>query len=382
MAKPKSKSHYIIPVFVPDLGCPHQCVFCNQKKITGQNEVPSREEVAGKITEYLDTIPGDSSITREVAFYGGSCTAVSQELQRELLTPAYKFLAAGKIDGIRVSTRPDAVDEDKLSLLSGYGVQTVELGVQSMDDEVLAKAGRGHTSRDVIRAAALVKAWGMELGFQIILGLPGDTEEKETDSALELIALKPDLVRIYPCLVLRGTQLAQLYEKGEYSPLSVEQAVQRSKKLLVMFENAGINVIRIGLQPSEQISLDGEVIAGPYHPAFRELVESALARDMLEYLLADKLQTVKPQTVKLQTVKLQTRNEHTVEIAVPQQDISVVRGHKGSNVEYFREKYSVSELKTVVDNTLLRGTVKLVSVDGNKFDSIVDRARLPVLADK
>lgn len=364
MAKPKNKTHYIIPIFVPDLGCPHQCVFCNQKKITGQSEVPTGTDVNKKILEYLETIPEGEGITREVAFYGGSFTAVDLSLQKELLAPAYRFVASGAIDRIRVSTRPDALDENRLALLSGYGVQAIELGVQSMDDAVLAKAGRGHNSRDVVRSAALIREWGIELGFQLIVGLPEDSEEKETNSALELIGLKPDIIRIYPCLVLKGTRLAELYESGEYIPLTLEQAVLRSKKLLVMFENAGINVIRVGLQPSDQISLEGDVIAGPYHPAFRELVEASLARDLVEYLLAGRLDAA---------------STHEVEIAVSEQDISVVRGHKGANVEYFKEKYSVTELKTTADNSLKRGTIRLISIDGRNLDTFVDRRHLPVM---
>lgn len=371
MSKPKNKTHYIIPVFVPDLGCPHQCVFCNQKKITGQSEVPTGNDVTIKILEYLKTIPKGEGITREVAFYGGSFTAVELNLQKELLAPAYGFMTSGEIDRIRVSTRPDSLDENRLALLSSYGVQTIELGVQSMDDEVLAKAGRGHTSRDVVRSAALIKQWGIELGFQLIVGLPGDSEEKQTNSALEVIGLKPDIIRIYPCLVLKGTRLAELYETGEYVPLTLEQAVQRSKKLLVMFENAGIHVIRIGLQPSDQISLDGEVIAGPYHPAFRELVESSLARDLLEYLLAGILD--------VDCTDSDVKSTHSVEVAVSEQDVSVVRGHQGANVQYFKEKYSVMDLKTIADNSLKRGTIKLVSIDGKRFDTCVDRRILPVM---
>jgi len=167
-----SKSCYIIPVFVPDLGCPHRCVFCNQKRITGKTGVPTAEQVRETIAGYLATMPGGRAITKEVAFYGGSFTAVDRGLQKELLAPAYRYLAEGKIDNIRVSTRPDAITDDGLALLSAYGVGTVELGVQSMDDEVLWKSGRGHTSRDVLRAAALVRTWGLELGMQMMIGLP------------------------------------------------------------------------------------------------------------------------------------------------------------------------------------------------------------------
>ncbi len=358
-----SKSHFIIPVFVPDLGCPHQCVFCNQKKITGHNDVPGADEVTQKIAGYLKTIPRNPGTTVEVAFYGGSFTAVDPNLQAELLARAYQFVASHEIDSIRVSTRPDAVSEDIMALLSTYGVGTVELGVQSMDDEVLWLSGRGHTSRDVLRASALIKEWGVNLGFQIMVGLPGDTEDKEINSALELISLRPDLMRIYPCLVLKDTPLAELYGKGEYVPLTVEQAVWRCKILLLMFERAGVNVIRIGLQPSEQINLDGDVLAGPYHPAFRELVETAVIRDQLEYLFKD---------------KAGFESADMVEVVVPETDVSWTKGHKGSNVEYFRRKYGISRFVVVPDPGMPRGTIQLALVDDRKINLTVNRTDLPV----
>lgn len=362
MVKCMGKTHYIIPVFVPDLGCPHQCVFCNQKKITGSLEVPTKKDVAGKIADYLQSIPRKPGIVREVAFYGGSFTAVSHDLQAELLKPAYQCKYNGEIDKIRISTRPDAISEDIMVLLSAYGVDIVELGVQSMDDEVLWLAGRGHSSRDVLRASAMIKSWGMTLGLQLMVGLPGGTGNREITTAAEVIALKPDFFRIYPCLVLKDTPLADLYLNGKYQPLSVEKAVERCKLLLVMFEKAGIPVIRIGLQPSEQISLTGDVIAGPYHPAFRELVEAAVARDQLEYLLQ---------------IQLGITKAYRVELSVPATEVSIVRGHKGSNVQYFREKYGISEFITIPDPDLKPDTLKLQSVDGAAYNRLVTRHDLP-----
>lgn len=356
------KTHYIIPIFVPDLGCSHQCVFCNQKKITGLHDVPSAQKVEEIIAKYLDTIPLDNGITKEVAFYGGSFTAVDPTLQKELLTPAYQALTMGQINGIRISTRPDAISEEIMALLSSYGVNTVELGVQSMDEVVLAMSGRGHTSRDVLRATVFIKSWGMNLGFQLMVGLPGDTEEKDIYSAAELIALKPDMVRIYPCLVLKDTPLADLYKSGVYRPLTVGEAVNNCKKLLLVFEKAGINVIRIGLQPSEQINLKGDVIAGPYHPAFRELVESSLALDLVEYLLA---------------VRAGIKVAKKIVLEVPEEDISITRGHNADNVMHFREKYGVNEFITNIDKTLPRGSVRLVSADGREFGITVTRLELP-----
>lgn len=360
MVKTMSKSHYIIPVFVPDLGCPHQCVFCNQKMITGQVSCPTQDEVQLTITDYLGTIPRETGIFKEVAFYGGSFTSVDPLLQKELLTPAYKALKSGAIDGIRVSTRPDSISEEALALLASYGVSIIELGVQSMDDEVLCRSGRGHSSRDVLRAAALIKSWGIDLGFQMMIGLPGDTEEKDIFTASELISLKPDLVRIYPCLVLRNTKLADLYENGEYIPLKLDEAVFCCKTLLLMFEKAGINVIRIGLQPSEQINLLGDVLAGPYHPAFRELVETAVARDQVELLLK----------------KAGVKSAESMEIAVHERDISITRGHRGSNVSYFKQRYGITEFITITVPGLFRGTVRLISVDGRKYKYTVSRKDL------
>lgn len=357
-----SKTHYIIPVFVPDLGCPHQCVFCNQKEITGLNTVPGPDQVAGIIREHLRTIKRNPETTIEVAFYGGSFTAVDQSLQKELLSQAYKFVINGLIDTIRVSTRPDAISDEIMELLSSYGVSTVELGVQSMDDEVLHKSGRGHTSRDVLRAAAFIKSWGMDLGFQLMVGLPGDTEQKAIASAVTLISLQPDLVRIYPCLVLKHTPLADLYISTEYKPLSLDEAVQRCKRLLLMFEKAGITVIRIGLQPSEQINLQGDVLAGPYHPAFRELVETAVCRDQLDYLLN----------------RLGIKSADMIQVGVSPAEVSQVRGHRAGNVGYLRDKYGIRQFLTDPDPLITNGTIRLLKIDHYRYDLAVNRLELPV----
>lgn len=363
MVKTLRKKHYIIPVFVPDLGCPHQCVFCNQKKITGQEEVPSQDEVRLKITQYLQTIPKAPDITIEVAFYGGSFTAVDLDVQKDLLKAAYEFLCRGEIGSIRISTRPDAISEPIMAMLSSYGVETIELGVQSMKDDVLFHAGRGHTSRDVLRAAAMIKSWGMKLGFQLILGLPGDSAAGAHETTLELIALKPDLIRIYPCLVLKDTPLKKLYETGQYTPISLEEAVSVSADLLLLFEKEGIQVIRIGLQPSEQISEQGDIIAGPFHPAFRELVESQLALRLLEYMLKHIL-------------KIQSAQSLTV--AVGDQDISVVRGNKGMNGFALKKFFGIEAFKTLSDSSVKRGAIRIMDIDGQPFHLEMHRTELPV----
>lgn len=359
-----AKRHYVIPIFVPDLGCPHRCVFCNQKRITGQGAIPDAGEVERKITEFLPHIPEGDDITVEVAFYGGSFTAVAPELQKELLGPAYEALSAGQINHIRVSTRPDAIDDATLTLLSTYGVSIIELGVQSMDDTVLLQANRGHTSRDVLRAVALIKSWGFALGLQIMVGLPGDGDEKAVATCEEIIALGPDFVRIYPCLVLRDTGLAERYHRGEYKPWSLEEAVDTCKKLLVRFAKAGIPVIRIGLQPSEEISWSGDIIAGPYHPAFRELVESAVAREQMTQLLAK--------------ARSLMGNVRQAGFLVPSIDLSIVKGQKNSNIEHFKQEFDLETLTVGILDKTERGFILLNRVNEREVNFISTRNTMDI----
>ena len=228
-----SKKHYIIPIFVPHKGCPHDCIFCNQKKITGQIEEVTAKDVKAKIEDYLDTIhEGGSHI--EVAFYGGSFTAIPLEYQEQLLDAAFMYVKAGKIAGIRVSTRPDCIDARISENLRKYGVRTVELGVQSMDEDVLKLCNRGHSPEDVISAVGILKEFGFSVGVQMMIGLPGDTEEKAVKTAKALIALKPDIARIYPALTIKNTYMEEMFLRGEYQPLTLDEAVELSKKLLIL----------------------------------------------------------------------------------------------------------------------------------------------------
>ncbi|HWR60168.1 MAG TPA: radical SAM protein, partial [Clostridia bacterium] len=279
-----NKQHYIIPIFVPHKGCPHDCIFCNQKKITGQLGEVTAEEVREKIEEYLRTIPEEGSHI-EVAFYGGSFTAIPLDYQRSLLEAAFGYYEKGRLESIRVSTRPDCIDREIGENLRRYGVRTVELGVQSMDDKVLELCNRGHTSQDVVEAVRLLKEYGFAVGVQMMIGLPGDSEEKALRTARELVRLKPDIARIYPALVIRNTYMEELYLKGEFNPLTVEEAAEISKKLLIIFEGSEINVIRIGLQPTENIMTGRDVAAGPFHPSMRQLVEALVYRDIMELLI-------------------------------------------------------------------------------------------------
>jgi histone acetyltransferase (RNA polymerase elongator complex component) len=269
----------IVPFFISHRGCPHQCVFCDQVKIAGSGgEFPTEAEMLDKIAAYRRS--GRRSSV-EVAFYGGTFTALPSAVQEKLLHPLGPLIAAGEVESIRVSTRPDAVNDKTARFLKGMGVKAVELGVQSMADDVLALSGRGHTAADVDRACSILREAGIAVGVQLMPGLPGDTPEKSLDSFMRVVALRPDFLRVYPTLVIAGTPLATLYENGSYQPLDLDAAVRLCKIMLHRAWQAGIPMIRMGLQPTAELETAGTVLSGPYHPAFRYLVEAELCFDLL-----------------------------------------------------------------------------------------------------
>lgn len=262
----------IIPVFVPHLGCPHRCVFCDQRSISGMGRPPEPAEAARTIADALRRLPEDRPA--EVAFYGGSFTAIPVGEQEAMLDAAAPFLRSGRVARIRVSTRPDCVDGETLERLARRGVRTVELGAQSMDGEVLRLSRRGHTAEDVERAAGLVGEYGLNLILQMMTGLPGDTDEKALETGRRLAALRPDGVRIYPAVVVKGTELHRMWQRGEYRPQTVPEAAELCAGLLELMERENIPVIRVGLSPSRE--LEEQVAAGAYHPALGELARSRL----------------------------------------------------------------------------------------------------------
>lgn len=267
----------VIPVFIPHEGCPHECIFCNQQRISGQMGPPVTAAAVGDIVRtWLDRIRPERRTTVQVAFYGGSFTALQERRQRELLAAVEPFRALGSVQEIRLSTRPDAIDATRLDMLRHYGVTTIELGVQSCDDRLLRLAGRGHTHTETTRACALINAAGFTLGLQLLLGLPGDTCASLRRTLARVIELRPSFVRLYPLLVLRGSPLERLYHRGGYRPLGLDRAVLLAAFLKKRFDDQGITVVRMGLQPGPE--LEQALVAGPYHPAFGELV---LARLML-----------------------------------------------------------------------------------------------------
>ena len=246
------KKQYIIPIFVPHLGCPNDCVFCNQKSISGETKQVNAKDVKKIIEEHLKYIKPESKV--EVAFFGGSFTAIEEGKQTELLAVAYEFVKKGQVQSIRISTRPDYINREILKRLKKYKVKTIELGVQSANDYILKRAGRGHTFQDVKKASKLIKWYGFNLGHQMMVGLPESTKLDEINTAKQLIKLKPKMVRIYPVLVIKNTKLEKDCLDGTYKPLTVVQAVEICKDLVKMFVKKNIDVIRIGLQPTEEIS--------------------------------------------------------------------------------------------------------------------------------
>lgn len=264
------KKRLVIPVFIPFAGCAHRCVFCDQFGITGARSLPDAGEVARIIEGHLSTWKGGGA--KEVAFYGGSFTALSAEEQRRYLTVAKRYVDDFSIDSIRVSTRPDAVTDEIAAMLRGYSVDMVELGVQSMSDEVLALSGRGHTAADSEGALVVLRSNGMSVGVQIMPGLPGDTAETVLETARKVAALKPDFVRIYPTLVLKGTPLHKMYLRGEYRPWEIAEMAEACRQAMRIFEAASVRVIRVGLQPTKE--LVENLVAGPYHPSFRQYIEN------------------------------------------------------------------------------------------------------------
>lgn len=349
------KKEYIIPIFVPHLGCPNACVFCNQNKISGEQKKVRAKDVKETIEYYLSNFKEKDKLV-EVAFFGGSFTGIEEELQKELLEAAYEYIEKGLVESIRISTRPDYINKDILKMLKKYKVKTIELGVQSTNDYILKKAQRGHTFEDVKKASKLINRYGFKLGHQMMIGLPESTELDDINTAKDLIKLKPKIVRIYPVLVIRGTELENEYKQGVYEPLTVNQAVERCKELCYMFGEKNINVIRIGLQNTDTISSPtnngSEVVAGPYHETFRQLVESSIYYDTI----VDKIK------------KFNTKVKE-VEIIANPQNVNNIIGYKRENILKLKEMYDVD---VVVKQDIKHSPDKIDVVISKKFKDFID----------
>jgi len=271
--------NYTIPIFIPELACPFQCLYCDQRKISGKSGIPNENEVIQIILSHLKTIPQNAHI--ELGFFGGNFTGIPKIEQEKYLKLVQPYLDSGTIQNIRCSTRPDYINHEVLQLLKKYRVGTIELGAQSMDDDVLKKSKRGHTVADTLNAAKLINEYEINLGLQMMIGLPGDTKEKAILAARKIIEVGAENTRIYPTLVIKNTKLEEMYHQGKYYPLTMEEAVDWTAEILEIFEQSKVKVLRIGLHPSEGLLDGSDLIAGPFHPSFRELVLTEIWRKKL-----------------------------------------------------------------------------------------------------
>jgi len=319
--------HFVIPIFVPHKGCPFDCIYCNQKKISGQVKEITEDIMRSTIETHLASI-GDGSFV-EIGFYGGSFTGIDKDQQLKLLKIANEYIDKGKVQSIRLSTRPDYINSDILNYLKEYRVETIELGVQSLSEDVLKKSCRGHSVNDVITSSHHIKEYGFKLGIQTMIGLPGDSKPKDIFTAKKVVELKPDIVRIYPTLVIKDTMLERMYYNKEYIPLTIDDAVDICADLIQIYEENGIIVIRVGLQPTENINENSDVVAGPFHPALRQLVESRIfLKRINDSIIKNKLE-----------------KEKRIIINTGVRYVSNVIGQKKANVRYLKEKYAFEEIK-------------------------------------
>ncbi len=336
------KKHAIIPVFIPHRGCPNDCVFCNQKAITARQPDVTPENVRDIIETYLPTLTGRGLETIEVAFFGGSFTGLPMEEQSAFLAVAAEYKRNGLIDKIHMSTRPDYIDTVILDNLRYFGADTIELGVQSFDDDVLTAAGRGHSAEDVYHACALIHEYGFELGIQLMIGLPGDSLEKCIYSAREAVRMKPSIARLYPTIVLQDTALYDMTKAGLYHPLTTEEAVAITKEMYRILAGAGVNIIRVGLKSTDLISGSGEesdqTRGHTYHPAFRQLVEGEIAREDIES--------------QLQKLPGDANEKRRITVSSNGVSFSNMIGNSACNRRYFETAYPQLSFRFAVDDSL------------------------------
>lgn len=309
--------HSNISIFIPHIGCPHRCSFCDQRTISGAEKIPHGDDVREICEKALAEVKSPENT--EIAFFGGSFTAIPRAYMTELLEAAYSFVGEGKFKGIRLSTRPDCIDREVLTILRKYGVTSIELGAQSMSNKVLKANQRGHSADDVEKAAKLIREFGFELGLQMMVGLYKSDMADEFETLDKIAAIRPDTVRIYPVVILDGTKLGELYKSGEYSTFSFDEVTEFAAIAMMKFEYEGIKVIKCGLHASEFVERD--MLGGFYHPAFRELCESNIYRRKMEELIA-----------------YETKSGFDFVFAVNSTCISKAMGHKKSNVEYFKNQ--------------------------------------------
>ncbi len=338
-----SRRTLIVPIFIPHQGCPHKCIYCQQEKITGQSKAPiSTRHITDILDMAIKSPRFSSNGEREVAFFGGSFTSLGIERMTELLKAVKPYLTEGFFRSIRVSTRPDAIDVERLELMKSYGVATVELGVQSLNNEVLMLSKRGHTVAHTEEAAELLKRFGFRMGVQLMPGLPGDSEEIFLQTVRKVVELRPAMARLYPAVVIAGTELADWYNHKRYRPLALEDAIKICGESCILLEERGIRVIRIGLMSSPSLLEQGTILAGPWHCAFGFLVRYWIHQKRIERFLPG------------------PGESSNIGIRAPHREIPLVRGYKnqgirwmenrtGAKVEYVRRDDFVQDGRIEVD---------------------------------
>lgn len=333
----------IIPIFIKNRGCPHRCVFCNERMIAGEHpDEITASHISETVNLFLRNARHRGDI--QIAFYGGNFTGMDRATQERFLGYTAPFVEDGRVDSLRISTRPDAIDEEGLDLLQAHHVRAVEIGVQSMDDGVLRLARRGHTAADVTRAVGMLRERRFTVGVHLMAGLPGDGRESFIRSVEKVVMLNPASVRIHPLIVFRDTELARMLEAGEYLPLSLDDAVLLCGEAVKKFREAGIPVIRLGLQATREMEEAGAILAGPFHPAFGALVYESMFADMAVSLLAEKPPA-----------------GGRAGFRVAPQDVSHLRGHRNGNLKAIMERFGLSDISVIPDPRQPRGRLTLVS---------------------
>jgi histone acetyltransferase (RNA polymerase elongator complex component) len=341
--QPEAKNRpLVIPIFLPHAGCPHRCVFCDQSSITGAR---SKKRPGKDIRDQIEAFLKFKTARRnkvQIAFFGGNFLGMPADEIKRLLADAAEYVADGRVDSIRFSTRPDTIDHQRLDLIRNFPVTTIELGVQSMDEGVLSATKRGHSAADTEKAVQCLKELDYEVGVQLMVGLPGDTPERLTASAKRIARLKPDFIRIYPTVVLKASPLAAGYRKGEYVPLSLDEAVSRTKNLYLLFNGENIRVIRMGLQASEDLENGSTILAGPYHPAFGHLVYSEIFLDMA-----------------VAQIESSALNTGSISIRANPGNVSKLRGLRNRNIEILKKKFGFESVVVRPDDTLAQDQLKV-----------------------
>lgn len=350
--KTKSRrSHHVnIPIFIPHLGCPNNCVFCNQRSISGKREFV-KENVRKEIEQAMSTIDTGTCLP-EIAFFGGSFTGIDRELMIYLLGIAQEYIDSGRVGSIRMSTRPDYISDEIMKILSDYTVGTIELGIQSMDENVLQTCKRGHSVADSVNACRLIKQAGYSLIGQMMVGLPGADNESEIRTAEKICSLGADGARVYPTVVFRETELCNMAKSGEYIPLSNEEAILRTKNVLKVFDRGGVPCIRVGLCASENLSDESEVFGGANHSAIGEMAMSLVFRDNIEE--------------KINSSAAVPEHNCGLIVYVPRGCTSKASGQKRSNKNYFAEKYGIKNIKILEDPALEGYNVHIVFTGSKK----------------